>query len=127
MIARDQRIEDVIMWDIMCGTADRSHSKIMDENVLKLTVLGPFRVSRPCIYMFLSVVLGGTRTKAVTQQVTDVTLLHALHNRLRYQDGEINFVTFEIQVIGEATCRKMIVTRAGVIQIESKITPIRRS
>lgn len=126
MIARDQQVEGVIVWDMVCGTVGRPCPKIMGEDEPRLTDVGPFRVPPPCIYMFPAIVPGGAVTKAVAQQVSDVTLLQAFHTCFRGMQSEVNFVDFEIQVTGSETWRKTTVTRAGIVQVESEMTPIRR-
>lgn len=126
MIARDQQVDGVIVWDMVCGTVGRPCPKIVAEAAPRLTDVGPFRVPPPCIYMFPAIVPGGAVTKAVAQPMGNVTLLQAFHNCFQGRDDEINYVDFEIEVRGTETCRKTKVTRAGLVQMESDMTPIRR-
>lgn len=126
MFARDQQVDGVIVWDMVCGTVGRPCPKIAGELEPRLTDVGPFRVPPPCIYMFPSIVPGGAVTKAVAQQVADVTLLQAFHGCFRGYDEELNYVDFEIQQAGAETWRKTTITRAGIVQVESEMTPIRR-
>lgn len=126
MIARDQQVDGVIIWDMVCATLGRPCPKIIGKVESRLTDVGPFRVPPPCIYMFPAIVPGGAVTKAVAQQVYDVTLLQAFHTCFRGQERELNFVDFEIQLTDSETWRKTTVTRAGIVQIESEMTPIRR-
>lgn len=126
MIARDQQIDGVIICDMVCGTVGRPCPKIASEAESRLTEVGPFRVPPPCIYMFPAIVPGGAVTKAMAQQVGDVTLLQAFHNCFRGREDEINYVDFEIRFVGGETWRKTTITRGGIIQVESEMTPIRR-
>lgn len=126
MIARDQQVDGVIVWDMVCGTVGRPCPKVAGEHQPRLADVGPFRVPPPCIYMFPAIVPGGAVTRAVAQQIADVTLLRAFHTCFQGRDDEINFVDFEIQFTGAETWRKTTVTRGGIVQAESEMTPIRR-
>lgn len=126
MIARDQQVDGVIIWDMVCGTVGRPCPKIVGEQSPRLTDVGPFRVPPPCIYMFPSIVPGGAVTKAVAQPIADVALLSAFHSCFRGRDDELNHVDFEIQLAGAETWRKTTIARGGIVQVESEMTPIRR-
>ena len=126
MIARDEQVDGVVVWDMACGTVGRRCPKGSNEPEPRLTDVGPFRVPPPCIYMFPAIVPGGAVTKAIAQPIADVAILAAFHECFRGHDDEINFVDFEIQFTGAETWRKTTVTRAGIVQAESEMTPIRR-
>lgn len=126
MISRDQQIDGVLIWDMVCGTAGRPCPKILDEAEPRFTDIGPFRVPPPCIYMFPAIVPGGAITKAVAQPMSDVLLLQAFHRCFQGRDNEVNQVDFEIEMHGTEIWRKTTVTRAGLVQMESDMTPIRR-
>lgn len=126
MISRDQQVDGVIVWDMVCSTAGRPCPKIIGGAEPRFTDVGPFRVPPPCIYMFPSIVPGGAVTKAVSQPISDVVLLNAFQICFRGRDNELNHVDFEIEVHGVETWRKTTVTRGGIVQIESELTPIRR-
>ena len=126
MIARDQQIDGVIIWDMVCSTVGRPCPKIASEAVPRLADVGPFRVPPPCIYMFPAKVPGGAVTKAVAQPIADVMILQAFHSCFQGSDDEINWVDFEVQMSGAEIWRKTTVTRAGIVQAESEMTPIQR-
>lgn len=126
MIARDQQVDGVIVWDMVCGTVGRPCPKIAGEVVPRQLDVGPFRVPPPCIYMFPAIVPGGAKKKAIAQRIAEVTLLQAFHSCFGGSDVELNFVDFTIQIAGTETWRKTTITRAGIVQIESEMTPIRR-
>lgn len=126
MIARDQQIDGVIVWDMVCGTFGRPCPKIANEDEPRLTDVGPFRVPPPCIYMFPAIVPGSAVTKAVAQQIGDVTLLQAFYACFRGSEDEVNYVDFEIQLVGAETLRMTTIRRGGIVQVELEMTPIRR-
>lgn len=126
MIARDQQVDGVVVWDMVCGTAGRPCPKIAGEQSPRLTDVGPFRIPPPCIYMFPAIVPGGAVTKAVAQPIAEVAILQAFHACFEGRNEELNFVDFEVQLSGAETWRKTTVTRGGIVQAESEMTPIRR-
>lgn len=126
MIARDQQVDGVIIWDMVCGTVGRPCPKIVHHEARRFTDVGPFRVPPPCIYMFPAIVPGGAVTKAVAQPIAEVNLLQAFHSCFGGHDDEINYVDFEVQQVGPETWRKTTITRSATIQVESELTPIRR-
>jgi hypothetical protein len=126
MISRDQQIDGVLVWDMVCGTLGRPCPKIKDAAELRLTDIGPFRVPPPCIYLFPAIVPGGAVTKAVAQPMSDVALLQAFHICFHGRDHDVNHVNFEIELQGSETWRRTTVVRAGSVQVESDMTPIRR-
>lgn len=126
MIARDHQVDGVIIWDMVCGTVGRRCPKLAAAATPRVTDVGPFRVPPPCIYLFPAIVPGGAVTKAVAQPLADVVLLEAFHRCFGSFDAEINFVDFEVQVVGSETWRRTTVARGGIVQAESEMTPIRR-
>lgn len=126
MITRDQQVDGVIVWDMVCGTVGRPCPKVAVEPRPRLTDVGPFRVPPPCIYLFPAVVPGGAVTRVVAQPIAEVALLQAFHTCFGGREEELNFVDFEIQLTGAETWRKTTITRAGIVQAESEMTPIRR-
>lgn len=126
MIARNQQIDGVIVWDMVCGTVGRPCPKIAKVPGPRLTDIGPFRVPPPCIYMFPADVPNKTAPTAIAQKTSEVALLGAFQACFAVADDEVNFVDFEIRLGGSETCRKTTITRAGIVQTESEMTPIRR-
>lgn len=52
MISRNQRVDGLIVWDMVCGTIGRPCPKVADDGGSRLTDIGPFRVPPACIYLF---------------------------------------------------------------------------
>ena len=125
MIARDQQVDGIIVWDMVCGTVGRPCPKVAEDRP-RLTDVGPFRVPPPCIYLFPAVVPGGAVTRVVAQPIAEVALLQAFHTCFGGHEEELNFVDFETQLIDAEIDRKTTITRAGIVQAESEMTPIRR-
>ena len=126
MIARDHQVDGVIIWDMVCGTVGRRCPKLATVDTPRVTDVGPFRVPPPCIYLFPAIVPGGAVTKAIAQPLVDVALLDAFNRCFGGIDHEINFVDFAVPGLGRETWRRTTVTRDGIVQAESEMTPIRR-
>ncbi|WP_197343443.1 hypothetical protein [Ralstonia pseudosolanacearum] len=127
IIFREQRVDGVILWDMVCGTIGRPCPKIKADPT-RLTTAGPFAVPPPCIYVLPATIpspRNNPHPKA--QRLEDVQLLKAFHDCFKGRDEEVNFVDFEVGYQGTDTVRKTRVTRNGEIQRESEATAIRRA
>lgn len=127
IIFREQRVDGVIAWDMVCGTVGRLCPKITDANDRRITI-GPFVLPPPCIYVMPATIPSPRNNPhPAPQRLEDVQLLKAFHDCFKGQDDEVSFVDFEVRHQGPDTERKTRVVRAGVVQRESDMTAIRRS
>lgn len=124
MISRNQRVDGVVVWDMVCGTIGRPCPKLVDA--MRATDLGPFRTPPACIYLLPAAIPSVTAPHAVAQALTDVELLLAFHGCFNGHDEELNFVDFDVAQHGSELMRKTTVRRAGVVRQESEMTAIRR-
>lgn len=128
IIARQERVDGVLIWDMVCSTIGRPCPKIDGEVVPRLTDVGPFRLPPPCIYVFPATVPSPRNNPhPPPQQLSDVHFLQALHDCFQGHDDEVNFVDFAVDYQGVDTVRTTRVTRAGVTVAESGATAIRRT
>jgi hypothetical protein len=127
MVTRCQQVDGAIIWDMLCGSKGRPCPKLWtDTGTPRLTVVGPFNVPPPCIYMFPANAPSVGSSSTSGQPVAKVELLEAFHRCFHGKDAEVNFVAFDVEIRGEETLRKTTVTRGGSVQKQSKMTPIRR-
>lgn len=127
IIFREQRVDGVIAWDMVCGTVGRPCPKVAHANDRK-TVVGPFALPPPCVYVMPATIPSPRNNPhPAPQRLEDVQLLKAFHDCFKGRDDEVGFVDFEVRHQGPDTERKTRVVRAGVVQRESDMTPIRRS
>ena len=126
MISRNQRVDGLIVWDMMCGTIGRPCPKVADDDGSRLTDIGPFRVPPACIYLFPGTVPSGATPAAPAQPIEAVELLSAFHRCFKGRDTELNQVDFELLQSGSDLMRRTTIRRAGVIQKVSDMVPIRR-
>jgi len=127
IIFREQRIDGVVFWDMVCGTIGRPCPKAQNESQ-RLFDLGPFRLPPPCIYVLPST-LPSPRNNPhpPAQDLEDVEILEAFNNCFSGDASEINYVDFKVEYRGSDLMRTTTITRAGEVQQESKPTAIRRT
>jgi hypothetical protein len=127
IIFQEQRIDGLLIWDMVCGTIGRLCPKIENKSE-RLTDIGPFRLPPPCIYVFPATIPSPRNNPHPTaQQLEDVELLSAFNACFQCDPSEINYVDFQVQYRGADIERTTRVTRDGSIQQESAPTPIRRT
>ncbi|KQN90145.1 hypothetical protein ASE95_15765 [Sphingomonas sp. Leaf231] len=125
IISRNQRVDGLIVWDMVCGTIGRPCPKIAGDEA-RLTDIGPFRVPPACIYLFPSVVPSSAAANVSAQPLEAVELLSAFHRCFKGNDTELNHVDFELRQGGSDLMRRTTIRRAGVVQKVSDMVPIRR-
>lgn len=127
IISRAQRVDGLVVWDMVCSTIGRPCPKIANDTS-RLTAVGPYMLPPPCIYMFPATIPSPRNNpNPQAQPLQQVELLAALHQCFRGADDEVNYVDFSVGYRGTDTVRKTTIRRAGVIQRESDETPIQRA
>lgn len=127
IISREQRIDGVMIWDMVCGTIGRRCPKIVEDES-RFTDAGPFHLPPPCIYV-LPATIASPRNNPhpAAQKLEEVELLKAFSDCFNCKPDEINYVDFSVQYRGSDTMRTTRVVRAGQVQQESAPTAIRRA
>ena len=127
MISRSQRVDGLVVWDMICGTIGRRCPKLaVGDDGKRLTDVGPFRTPPACIYLFPAVIPSQANHHARSQELADVELLTAFQSCFQGKAEEVNYVDFEIAGRAANVVRKTTVRRGGAIQRESEMTAIRR-
>lgn len=129
IIHREQQVDGLIVWDMVCGTIGRPCPKLLrpgHEN--RVVEVGPFNLPPPCIYMFPGSV-PSVRTNAAPppQALARVEFLQALTDCFGGLPDEINYVSMEVQYRGADVERKTTITRNDIVQRQSDWTAIRRT
>lgn len=126
IISRNELVDGVIIWDMVCGTVARPCPKVSGNNS-RMTEVGPYVLPPPCVYLFPGTI-PSPRNNAhpPPQKLEEVELLKAFHECFRGHDEEVNYVSFEVGHKGVETVRKTTIKRNGEIQQESSATAIRR-
>ena len=127
IISRKQRVDGVVIWDMVCGTVGRPCPKIASDPD-RMTEVGPFSLPPPCLYLFPATIPSPRNNpRPVPQELADVEIIDALSRCFRCQPQEINYVSFEVAYQDADTVRTTRVLREGIVQRESGPTPIRRA
>lgn len=127
IISRSQRVDGLDIWDMVCGTLGRPCPKL-ESDTTRFTVVGPYRLPPPCIYLFpVTIPNPRNNPNPPAQSLGDVQILDALYQCFGGVPNEINSVPFEVQHRGAETVRTTRVVRNGLVQIESRPTPIQRA
>lgn len=127
MISSGQRVDGVVIWDMICGTLGRPCPKVAPGSDRR-TEVAHFRLTPPCIYLFPSTIPSPRNNPhPPAQALEDVEILAALHECFRGAEDELNFVDFKVAHAGAETVRTTTIRRAGTIQAQSDPTAIQRS
>ncbi len=127
IIFRQQRVDGVIIWDMVCGTVGRPCPKI-ERDQSRQTAVAHYMLPPPCIYVFPATIPSPRNNpQPMAQALDDVQLLKAFHACFNGKDEEVNYVDFEVEHQGADTVRRTRVRRDGVVQQESALTAIRRA
>lgn len=127
IISRAQRVDGVIIWDMVCSTIGRPCPKVAEQEQ-RLTDVGPYRLPPVCIYVFPATIPSPRNNpRPVAQPLQSVEILTAFHQCFGGMDNEVNFVDFEVEHRGADTVRTTRVRRGGLVVQESRPTPIQRA
>ena len=127
MIDRSQRVDGLVVWDWICGTAARPCPKLASTPE-RITEVGQFRLPPPCIYLFPGTVPSVRNNPSPKiNSLADVGILDAMHRCFGGEKSELNSVGIEVAHRGIETVRTTTITRGGVIRKTTEPTPIRRS
>lgn len=127
IISREQRVDGIVVWDMVCGTIGRPCPKIgLDKH--RSTNVGPYSLPPPCIYLLPATIPSPRNNPNPTpQRLEEVQILQAFYDCFRCENSEVNYVDFSVTYRGSELLRKTRVTRNEVVQQESQYTAIRRS
>jgi hypothetical protein len=127
IIARQQRVDGLIVWDMVCGTVGRPCPKIA-ATPERVTTLAHYKLPPACVYVFPATIPSPRNNpRPLAQSLDDVQLLKAFHDCFGGRPEEVNYVDFEVEHIGAETMRKTRISRGGAIVQESAPTAIRRA
>ncbi len=127
IITRNQLVDGLVIWDMMCGTIGRSCPKLVqDSDVDRRTLIGPFCAPPPCIYLFPGLIPSADNLHVTAQSLSNVEMLAAFHSCFGGRDDEMNHVSFDVAYHAEETMRRTTIERGGIVQHSSESTAIRR-
>jgi hypothetical protein len=127
IISKQQRVDGVVIWDMVCGTVGRPCPKVVGTPE-RMTAVAHYVLPPPCIYVLPGTIASPrSNPKPVAQSLDNVHLLTAFHECFRGKAEEVNYVDFEVEHRGAETMRRTRIRRNGAVVRESKLTAIQRS
>ncbi len=127
IIARQQRVDGVMIWDMVCGTVGRPCPKLVGAPE-RSTAVAHYMLPPPCIYVMPGTIASPRNNpRPVAQSLDDVHLLKAFHECFHGRPEEVNYVDFEVEHRGAETVRKTRIRRGGEVVRESNFTAIQRA
>ncbi len=127
IIFREQHVDGVVIWDMVCGTIGRPCPKMAEES-RQWTEVSHYRLPPACIYLLPATIPSPRNNpRPPAQHLDDVELLQAFHTCFGGRDEEVNYVEFAVEHDGPDTVRTSTIRRDGIIQRESRPTAIRRA
>jgi len=126
MIAEQQQVDGLVVWDWLCGTPARPCPKLRRADG-RLTTAGRFQLPPPCIYLFPRTIPSvRNNPNPEPHRLEDVHFLAALNECFGGYPDEINRVRLLVTHQGAETVRTTSIERGGVTQQVSRPTTIRR-
>ena len=126
IISRQERVDGVIIWDMVCGTVGRPCPKVTG-NAGRLTEIGDYLLPPPCIYLMPATVPDARNNPSPrAQNLQDVEILAAFNACFCGREQEINFIDFEVGYQENDTVRATTIRRDGKEQKVSEATKILR-
>lgn len=127
MISRNQRVDGVVIWDMICGSIGRPCPKLAArDTAARQTAVGPFLTPPPCIYVFPAAIPSRVQPLACAQTLEQVELLSAFQAAFGGDPAEVNYVDFEVGEQVDELLRRTVIWRGGVMVTASELTAIRR-
>lgn len=128
IISRSQRVDGLMIWDMVCGTVGRPCPKLTGDDDQRITELGRYRLPPPCIYLMPATIPSPRNNpNPAPQRLQDVEIMQAFATCFQARDNEVNYVSFVVAHDGADTVRSTKICRANTVQRESEMTAIRRA
>jgi len=128
LIHKQQRIDGVVIWDMLCGTMARPCPKLTDAPD-RATPIGEGRqVPPPCLYLFpRSIPDPRNNPNPESWTLSEVPLLKALYSAFGGMPSDLTTVHVEARMRGTTVQRRTRYSRCGAEFCASNWTAIRRA
>ena len=127
IIHRQQLVDGVIIWDMVCGTIGRPCPKVRNDPG-RVTEVGAYVLPPPCIYVFPATIPSPRNNpRPPAQRLENIEILAAFRDCFGGMESEINYVDFKVDYVGKDLVRTTTVRRDSEVQKVSGATPIRRA
>ena len=127
IIHREQRVDGIVIWDMLCGTLGRPCPKVLADPS-RITIVGPYSLPPPCLYV-LPATIPSVRNNPTpkAQRLSDVQILQAFNDCFGSSPQETNYVSFDVAHREADIVRTTRIVRDDEVQRESRPTAIRRT
>ena len=127
VIHRRQRVDGVVIWDMVCGTVGRPCPKLI-ANPGRATEIATRRVPPPCIYLFPRTIADARNNPTpACWQIDEIQLLHALWNAFNGDTADLVEVRIEARMRGVDVQRRTRFLSQGVEVTTSGWATIKRA
>jgi len=127
IIHRRQRVDGLIIWDMVCGTLGRPCPKIA-ANKSRTTLVRGQRLPPPCVYVFpRSVPDPRSNPSPRCWKLSEVESLEIFHRAFKGDANDVVEVQIEAGMKGATIRRTTRLLRNGEEIVASKPTPIQRA
>lgn len=127
IIDKEQQVDGLVVWDMVCGTIGRPCPKIL-ANPERIAKLGPYALPPPCIYLFPGTIPSPRNNpQPRVHTLQEVEFLEILANAFGARPDEIFQVGIEARYRGADLERRTTISRNGAAERASDWTPIRRA
>ena len=127
IIHREQRVDGIVIWDMLCGTFGRPCPKVAADPT-RITIVGPHSLPPPCLYVLPATIPSVRNNPAPkAQRLSDVQILQAFNDCFGSRPQETNYVSFDVAHQDADIVRTTRIVRSDEVQRESRPTAIRRT
>ena len=127
IIARKERVDGLIMWDMLCGTVARPCPKL-EKDAARATFLNGKAAPPPCIYLFPRTIPDARNNpKPKTWALKDIHFLRALAEAFKVVEEEVVAVGIEARMEDADVQRKTLYHAGGKMIFEGNWASIRRA
>lgn len=128
IILGNKHVDGLIIWDWVCGSKERPCPKLRSPAPDILVSIGPHTLPPPCLYVLPSTVPSVRNNPAPKYpELRELRLLNAFHKCFGGSDNFLNYVSFEVQQVGQEIVRRTTIKRDEAVVRQSGFTPLRRS
>jgi hypothetical protein len=126
MIVTSQKIDGVIVWDMVCGSLGRPCPKLKADP-MRATEAAGHTLPPPCLYLFpRSIPDARNNPKPAVNTLTEVGLLDAFYKTFKCQPSDVVEVVIEARMKDADFQRRTILSREGKEFAASEFTTIKR-
>jgi hypothetical protein len=127
IVSRRQRVDSVVIWDMLCGTVGRPCPKTAGRPE-RFTGIAGYNVPPPCIYLFPRTIPDPRNNpNPPTWSREDLRFVRALSNAFNTETSDFVTVSIETRMNDAYVQRKTSYSRDSKIEAQSRWTTLRRA